>query len=267
VIGRRLAGLAIKVSLLVLVASVTWAYLYSTVDAASASNARAVAIGAGIVIVVGILARGQGGAAVAKVRQMIGALGLFLTPVAAALTLLAFVDPPAIPGFLLLTVVSLLAWMQGVAMQTGLSPRVLLAWVATMLLFTAGAAVVGGASAAISAGVLGALGVDPGQGGSVVLGLALASISAVLFAWARGRRDRQAVGRALGHAAFGRATIADVALLAGGPGPILRGRELTEMQLAPPDAGEAERDARLAAIDAALAAPLAAEREAPSSDR
>lgn len=264
---RQLSGVAIVVALFVVVASGTWAYLYASVDPASASAASVVAIGAAIVVVVGILARGQGGAAVAKVRQVVGAIGLFLTPVAAALSLLAFVDPPMIPRFLLLTVLALLAWIQGIAAQTGLSIRVLVAWAVTLALFTVVALGVGGVIAFISVGVLDALGLDPDQGTRVAFGLVLASIATVLFLWARGRRDRQALGGAIGRAGFGRARTDDIALLAAGPGPILRGRSMTAVEVAEPDTERADRDARLAAIDAALADASRPDREAPASDR
>jgi hypothetical protein len=264
---RRLSKLAVVAALLVLVASCTVAYLYSTVDAASAATAQLVAIGAAIVLVVGILARGQGGAALAKARQVIGAVGLFLTPVAAALTLFALVDPPTIPSFVMLTVLALLAWMQGVAAQTGLSLRVTARWFVSLLVFTVVALVVGSVIAAISIGVWKALGLDPTVSGRVAFGLALASIGAVLFAWARGRRDRQALGPAIGRAAFGRANPVDIAYLAAGPGPILRRRSTSEIEPADQHARDVERDARFAAIDATLADPSPADREAPAGDR
>ena len=243
------------------------AYLYSTVDAASAATARVVAIGAAIVVVVGVLARGQGGAALAKARQVIGAVGLFLTPVAAALTLFALVDPPMIPWFVLLTVLALLAWMQGVAAQTGLSLRVTARWFVLMLVFAVAALALGVVIALVSAGALEALGLDPDASRRVAFGLALASIGAVLFAWAKGRRDRRALGGAIGRAAFGRANPGDIALLAAGPGPILRRRSTSEIELADQHARGTDRDARLAAIDAALADPSPADREAPAGDR
>lgn len=264
---RRLWGMAMVVALFVLVASGTWAYLYSTVDLASASAASLVAIGAAIVVVVGILARGQGVAAVAKLRQAVGAIGLLLTPVAAGLTLLALADPPMIPRFLLLTVLALLGWMQGIAAQSGLSLPVLFAWAITLMVFTAVALGVGGVIAFISVSVLNAVGLDRDHGTRVAFGLVLALTVAVLFMWAKGRRDRQAVGRAIGRAAFGRARTGDIVLLAAGPGPILRGRSMTEIQITEPDTGHADRDARLAAIDAALADPSPHDREAPASDR
>ena len=207
---RRLSKIAVLRALLVLVASCTVAYLYSTVDAASAATARVVAIGAAVVVVVGILARGQGGAALAKVRQVIGAVGLFLTPVAAALTLFALVDPPMIRWFVLLTVLALLAWMQGVAAQTGLSLRVTARWFVLMLVFALAALALGVVIALVSAGALEALGLDPDASRRVAFGLALASNGAVLFAWAKGRRDRRALGGAIGRAAFGRANPGDI---------------------------------------------------------
>jgi hypothetical protein len=263
---RRLSKIAIVAALLVLVASCSVAYLYSTVDAGSAATARAVAVGAAIVIVVGILARGDGGAALSKARQVMGAVGLFLTPVAAALTLFALIDPPTIPWFALLTMLAMLAWIQGVASQTGLSLRVTSAWFVTVLVFALAALAVGVVIALISTGVWDALGLDPEASGRVAVGLALASIGAVLFVWAKGRRDRRALGRAIGRAAFGRAIPRDTALLAAGPGPILR-RSTSEFERADPGTGAAERSARLAAIDAALAATAPVDREAPPDHR
>lgn len=264
---RRLSGLVIAAGLLVMVGSLAWACLYSSVDAASASAATVVAVAALMVVVVGILARGQGTAAIAKIRQIIGALGLFLTPVAAAMTLLALVDPLMVPWFLLLTVVSVLAWLQGIAAQTGLSLRVLSMWLTALVLFAAGAAVVGGVIGVISVGVLDGLGLDPDQGTRIAFGLTLASIAAVLFAWARGRPDRQAVGRAVGRAAFGRAKTDDIELLAAGPGPILRAGSSSEARHAEQETAIADRDARLARIDASLAERPPGDRDTPAGDR
>jgi hypothetical protein len=263
---RRLSKIAVVAALLVLVASGTWACLYASADPGSAATARVVAICAAIVTVLGIVARGQSGAAVAKARQAIGAIGLFLTPVAAALTLLALVDPPTIPWFVLLTVLALLAWMQGVAAQTGLSLGVTSRWFVTMLVFTVAALIVGGVIAVASIGVWEAFGLHPDASARVAFGLGLASIGAALFVWARSRRDRQALGGAIGRAAFGRARPGDIALLAAGPGPILR-RSTTEITPAEHDTRDADRDARLAVIDATLAGPSPADREAPAGDR
>lgn len=265
--ARRLWGIAIAVGLLVLVAAGTWACLYASVDQASASTSVVVALGAAVLVVVGIRARGQGRAAVAKVRQVIGALGLFLTPVFAALTVLALADPPMISRFLLLTVLALLAWMQGIAAQSGLSFRVLTQWFATLAVVGAVAIVVGGFVAVMLVGVLGTIGLDADQGTRVAFGMVVASMAAVLFVWAKGRRDRQTLGRAVVGAAFGRATTGDIALLAAGPGRILRGRSMQEHDRAELDAGRADWEARLAASDAKLADPLPADRDARKGDR
>jgi hypothetical protein len=265
-IARRLWGLATALGLLVMVAFGFWACLNASVDQAGASKSALVALGAVVLVVVGIRARGQGRAAVAKVRQVIGALGLFLTPVFAALTLLALADPPLIPRFLLLTVLALLAWMQGIAAQSGLSFRVLTQWFATLAVVAALAIVVGGFVAVTLVGVLGTIGLDADQGTRVAFGLVVASMAAVTFVWAKGRRDRQTLGRAVVRAAFGRARTGDIALLAAGPGPILRGRSMTEVEVADSDTGDADRDARLAAIDAALADASRPDRKASSSD-
>lgn len=250
-----------------MVAAGSWACLYASVDPASASTSTVVAIAAAAVMIAGTLAQGQGRVAIAKVRQVVGAIGLFLTPIAAVLTLLALADPPMVPRFFLLTVLALLAWMQGIAAQSGLALPVLLGWAVTLLVFAAGVLVIGGVIAFISVGVLDAVGLDGDQGTRVAFGLVLALTAALLLAWARGRRDRQAVGRAIVRAAFGRTKTGDVVLLRAGPGPILRRRPMTETKLAEHVAGQADRDARLAAIDAALADPAAHDREAGASDR
>ena len=264
---RRLWRIVVAAALLVLVASGTWACLNASVDPATASTSTVVAIAAAAVMVAGILAQGQGDAAIGKVRQVVGALGLFLTPIAAVLTLLALVDPPMVPRFFLLTVVALLAWMQGVAAQSGLSLPVLLAWAVTLLVFAAGVLGVGGVIAFASVSVSDAVGLDGEQGIRIAFGLVLGLTAAVLLAWARGRRDRQAVGRAIVRAAFGRTTSGDVVLLGAGPGPILRRRPMTETELAEHVAGQADRDARLATIDAALVDPSPRDHEAAASDR
>lgn len=250
-----------------MVAAGSWACLNASVDPASASTSTVVAIAAAAVMIAGTLSQGQGRAAIAKVRQVVGAIGLFLTPIAAVLTLLALADPPMVPRFFLLTVLALLAWMQGIAAQSGLALPVLLAWAVTLLVFAAGVLVIGGVIAFISVGVLDVVGLDGDQGTRVAFGLVLALTAAVLLAWARGRRDRQALGPAIGRAAFGRANTGDVLLLAAGPRPILQGRSMTQVEVAERDTGHAGRDARLAAIDAGLADPSAHDREAGASDR
>ncbi len=265
--ARRLWGIAIAVGLLILVAAGTWACLYASVDQASASTSVVVAIGAAVLVVVGIRARGQGRAAVAKVRQVIGALGLFLTPVFAAMTVFALADPPMIFRFLLLTVLALLAWMQGIAAQSGLSFRVLIQWFATLAVVGALAIVVGGFVAVMLVGVLGTIGLDADQGTRVAFGMVVASMAAFLFVWARGRRDRQTLGRAVVRAAFGRARTGDIALLGAGPGPILRGLAMQEDERAELDARRAAWDARLAVSDAKLADPVAGDRDTPAGDR
>ena len=221
---RRLWKIAVVLALLVLVASGAWAWLYATVDPSSAATARVVAIGAAIVLAVGILARGQRGATLAKARQVIGAVGLFLDPRrgrADAVCSGRPADDPMVRP----------ADGAGAARLDARGRR-------------ADRAVVARHSPMVrpDAGVrrrrpgrrrrhrpaldrcVGSLGLDPDLSGRVAFGLALASIGAVLFAWARGRRDRQALGGAIGRAAFGRANPGDIALLAAGPGPILRRR-------------------------------------------
>ncbi len=169
-----------------------------------------------------------------------------------------------VPRFLLLTALALLAWMQGIAAQSGLSFRVMFRWLAALMLFVVAVVAVGGVVVAILAGLLvGVLRLDSEDGTRLAVGVVLALIAGLLIGWARGRRDRQAVGRAVGRAAFGRARTDDVALLAAGPGPILRGRSMT-------DAEHADRAARLAASDARLAASdarLPGDRDPPAGDR
>ena len=266
-IVRRLWGIAIVAGLLVLVAAGFWSYLFSSVDPATSSTSAVVALGAAVVVVVGILARGEGKAAVAKVRQVIGAIGLFLTPVLGALTLFALADPPMVPVFLLLTVLALLAWMQGIAAQSGLSFRVLFQWFAVLAVFAVVVVAVGGVLAGVLAAVLiRVLRVDSEDGTRLALIAVFTLIAGLLIGWSKGRRDRQAVRRAVGRAAFGRARIGDIAILGAGPGPVLRGRS-KEGDLAERDAQRADWDARLAASDARLADPAPGDRDAPAGDR
>ena len=263
-IARRLWGIAVVLGLFVLVASASWACLYASIDQATASTSVVVAIGSAIVVVVGILARGQGVAAVTKVRQVVGAIGLLITPVAAVLTLLAFADPPMIPVFLLVTVLALVAWMQWVTLQSGLSLGVVIQWFITLVLFAVVALTVSGL---LVGALVGVLGWDSPPGTQIELGLVVAMIAVVLVAWARGRRDRQALGRAIGRTAFGRARTGDTALLAAGPGPILRGRPLQELESAERDPRRADWETRLAAGDARLAPPSPDDRDPSAGDR
>jgi hypothetical protein len=249
-IVRHMWGLASALGLLIAVIFGTWACLTASTDDPSTSTSGLLALGGALLMGIGVVARGQGSAAVAKVRRAIGGLGLVVAPVAGVLALLALAtDPSAAAGFLVVTVVALAAWAQGVAAQVGLSFRVSFAWLATLALIAAVIMVVGVVLGAFVAGavslLVGGQGSDAGAGMNVGYLVVLALIVAVFTVWAYGRPDRLAVPKALGRAALGRGGPDDVEVLAAGPGPILRRRSVV-------GADRAAADARLAAADARL---------------
>ena len=248
---RHVWGLVSALGLLIAVIFGTWGCLTSSTDDPSTSRSARIAIGGVIVMGIGIVARGQGSAAMAKVRSVIGAVGLVIAPVSGVLTLLALGTGQASAATLLVvTVVALAAWAQAIALHVGLSIRVSFVWLLTLALSGAAVLVVGVVLGSVVAGAVsvvgGWLGWDSGPGTLVAVPVTLAIIVAGFSVWAHGRADREAVPLALGRASLGRVEPGDVELLAAGPGPILRGRPIAADE-------QAAVDARLAAADAGLA--------------
>jgi hypothetical protein len=244
-------GLVGALGLLIAVIFGTWGCLTASTDDPSTSRSALVAIGGVLLMGIGIVGRGQGSAAVAKVRSVTGAVGLVVAPVAGLLALLALgTGQSSAASFLVVTAVALAAWAQGIAAQVGLSFRISFVWLVTLTLFATAVLVVGVVLGAFVVGgislVAGWLGLDVHAGVNVGFAVVLATIVVAFTVWARGRPDRLAVPNALGRASLGRVGPGDAELLAAGPGPILRRR---------PIAGDerAAVDARLAAADAGLA--------------
>jgi hypothetical protein len=248
---RHVWGFVSALGLLVLVVFGTWACLTASTNDPDTSRSVLIAIGGAALMIVGIVARGSGSAAIAKVRRGIGGLGLVVAVVSGAMTLFAvLIDPSAVPTLLLVTLVAMLAWAQGIAAQVGISVRVSFWWLAVLALF---GAVVLAVVAGLVAVLVGALGLDARAGTSIAIALVIGLSGAIVTAWARGRPDRSAVTKVVGRAALGRAGPVDLELLAAGPAPILRRRREAA-------ADHAEADSHLAAADSHLA-----ERDGASS--
>lgn len=191
------------------------------------------AIGSAIVLVIAVVARGNGSAALAKTRRLIGSIGLVVAPVTGFLTLLALItDPSAAPELLLVTLVAMIAWAQGIAAEVGLSFEVSFTWLAVLALLAGGVAAVGGVIVAV---LVGGLGWESSAGTRLGFIVLLTLSGTVFGAWARGRPDRKAVPRAVGLAALGRAGRDDIELLAAGPRPLLRQRSIADDRVLVPD--------------------------------
>jgi hypothetical protein len=251
VVVRHLWGLASVAGLLVLVSCGLFGLLTAFDDEPTGSGPSALtfaflALSGGVVVAVGVVARGDGSEGLAKARRILGGVGLFVTPVAAALCLLNLGTAPSTAlVFLLVTVAALVLWVQAIALQSSLPFGVSSAWLALAGLF---AVVVFPIALAISAGVGAAIAmVGAGSTAAAALGSAagLAFVGWILSVWAGDRTDRRAVPGAVRRAVFGRALPADVALLTAGPAAILRGQ--------PAATAESEQRATsLAALDRRL---------------
>ena len=220
---RHLWGLASAAGLLVLVFFGLFGLL-SIFNGPSESGPSALtfallALGGGTVMIVGIAARGEGQATLAKVRRMIAAVGLIMTPIALVLTFLALAtDPTLAAGFFLVTLLATAAWAQGIAAQLGLSVRVSFAWLLLMTGVVLAVVLLGGV---LATALVGRFGWDTTAGTRLAFAAAVILIATIGTIWARGRPDRQAVSKAVGRAALGRAEPGDLELLEAGPRPIL----------------------------------------------
>lgn len=191
------------------------------------------ALGSGALLVIAVIARGEGSGALAKTRRVIGGVGLVVAPVTGFLTLLALViEPSAVPGFLLVTLVAMVAWAQGIAADVGLSIGVSFTWLTVLALLATVVLAVGGVMVAV---LVGGLGWDSETGTRLAFVGVLSLIGIVLGAWVRGRPDRKRLPRAVGLAALGRAHPADIELLAAGPRPILHRRPAADDRPSFPD--------------------------------
>jgi hypothetical protein len=174
--------------------------------------------------VIGIRARGDGAAAVAKTRRVIGGFGLVVAPVTGFLTLLALGTDPAVASrFLLVTLVAMAAWAQGIAAQVGLSFRAAFTWLVTLALCAVVVLAIGGLLVTV---LVDGLGWESRTGTRLAFLAVFGLIGIVLAAWAGSRPDRRALPGSVGRAAFGRAGPGDVELLAAGPRPLLRRRPI-----------------------------------------
>ena len=240
---RHVWGFASAIGLLVFVVFGTLGCLTAQVEDRTAAQSLLIALGGAVLMVVGVVARGSGPSSLAKVRQVVGSLGLVLTPIAAVLAFLALATgSSSAPTYLILLVLGMFAWAQGSAAQSGLGSRASLVWLSALVLVIAAGVV----SALLLSGFLVGLGLSSRSATAVSGGITLSVIGLLVATWRRGRPDRQAVPGALARMAVGRATPVDRELLAAGPGPILRRRSGK-------DPGQPRVDAALAAADARLA--------------
>jgi hypothetical protein len=240
---RHVWGFASTIGLCVFVVFGTWGCLTSSADDPTASRSMLIALGGLVLTIVALIARGDGPATLAKVRQALGALGLVLTPIFAVLAVLAIAsDATTVLQFLVLFLLAMAAWAQAIAAQPGLSFRVALVWLVALVVGVAVAVVAGGLILAVFT----SMGLGSSEASDWVRAIGLAAIGLLGAAWVRGRPDRRAVPQALGRAALGRATPSDVELLASGPGPILRRRPGIDPRQDRVDAALAATDLRLA---------------------
>ena len=211
---RHLWGFASALGFFAFVIFATFAILSVNSNDPTAPRWMLVALGGAAVWAIGLRARGDGTAALAKVRQVIGGVGFVVAVVAWFIALLALItDPPSAPGLLTVFLVAIAAWAQGIAGQTGLSFGTALSWlVAVGLVVTAWIAML-----FLVMVVLDALGLH-----QLVKLTAVALGTAVLGVWAWRRPDRRAASGAAARVAFGEMRTGDGALLAAGPWPLLR---------------------------------------------
>lgn len=243
---RRVWSLASALGLLVLVGSGTWAFLTSSTGDAGTSRWTLVALGGGAVMVVGLVGRGDRSGSVAKVRRMVGGVGLVVAPIAAALFLLQLgTDPSGAVGFGVVTLVALACWAQAIALQAGLSLGAASSWLGLALAFVLVVLAIGLAVFAGVATISRAVGAGSDVARLLVGGATTVLVAAMLRRWARNRPDRQAVPGAVRRAMFGHALPGDAETLRYGAGPILR-------RLPPAPAEAQARATRLAELDARL---------------
>ena len=174
---RHVWRLASLLGFLVMVASGTWGCLAAAVKDPSAWMSGLVAIAGAVVMVTGTVRSGDNARPVAKVRRILGGVGLVVAPIAGALSLLQLgTDPSAAAGYLVVTVVALVLWVQAMALQAGLPFRVAAAWLGLAIGFVAVAfPIAGGIGAALGA-ALGAVirGVGAGSDAASAVGAAVA---------------------------------------------------------------------------------------------
>jgi hypothetical protein len=240
---RHVWGFASAIGLLVFVIFGTLGCLSATAEDPTAARSMLIALGGLVLTIIALVARGDGPSSFVKVREVLGAIGLILTPIFGVLAILAIAsDAATVLRFLALFVLGMAAWALGVAGQRGLSFRVAFAWIATLVIGVAVATVAG----LLIGGALTSLGLRSYEAADWIRAIVFAALGLLAVTWLRGRPDRRAAPAALGRAALGRATPSDIDLLAAGPAPILRRRQAA-------DPGQDAVDAALAAADARLA--------------
>jgi hypothetical protein len=231
----------------------TWAWLSGSNDPSTPTTVL-VAIGGAAVTLIGRVGRKGGSRSAAKPGQALGALGLVVAPITAALGLLQLgTDPSAAFPYVIATFVALALWARALGLQAGLPFRIALSWLALAIVFAVVAFVIAGGLGAAVGAVIRGLGVGPEVAAAAAVAVSSTLVAVVLGAWATDRPDRQAVPGAVRRAVFGHALPGDLDLLAAGPGPILRRR-------APTTAEVGAREARLAELDAQLASQSAGAR-------
>jgi hypothetical protein len=212
-----------------------------------------IAIAGAIVMVTGTVRSGDNRRTVAKARRILGGFGLVVAPIAGVLSLLQLgTDPSAAGGFVVLTVVALVSWVQAIALQAGLSVRVAASWLGLAIGFAAVAFPIAGGIGAAAGAVLRGIGLSSGVASATGAAVAVAIVTAVLGVWATNRPDRQAVPGAVRRAGFGHGLPGDIDILAAGPGRIL-GRLSTST------ADAQEQQARIAALDRRIGPEVASE--------
>ena len=217
---RKLVGAA---GILVMVTCGLWALLNGPTDPSSVP--WLVAAGIGLLLWLQALVLGD----LERPRRFLGALGLVTVAVCLPMMLIAVaVDRSVILPLFAATAFGLLLWGGDIGHQAHLSARVTVSWLVVLLLLAGAFLAVAGA---VTLGLSLAFGPSASWAGTptvdpvvaeVVEGLVVALLFTIAAAVAARHPGRMAVLRALGRAAFARATPADTALLTSGPRALFR---------------------------------------------
>jgi len=221
---RRLRKLLGAAGILLAVTCGMWTLLNGPAD--PSSEPWLVATGIGLLLWLQALALGD----LERPRRFLGAVGLVTVAICLPVMLMAVaVDRTVVPPLFAVTAVGVLLWGGHVGHQAHLSARVTVAWLVVLLLLAAAFIAV---AAAVALGLSITVGISTQQSGTPVTvedgiaeafeGLVVALVLSVAAAVAARHPGRMAVLRALGRAAFARATPADTALLTSGPRALLR---------------------------------------------